>query len=92
MVIDGYMSEHPIHFYWHDALEVIEYIFGNPVFASHMQFDPHRLWSDECKLDHIYTEYMTGDFAWQAQVCCQILYSESSSSLQRTTFQLVQPS
>ncbi|KAH8983937.1 hypothetical protein EDB92DRAFT_1936602 [Lactarius akahatsu] len=36
MVIEGYETEHPIYFYWHDALSVIEYIFGNPVFASYM--------------------------------------------------------
>ncbi|KAH9001804.1 hypothetical protein EDB86DRAFT_3063618 [Lactarius hatsudake] len=36
MVIEGYETEHPIYFYWRDALSVIEYIFGNPVFASYM--------------------------------------------------------
>ncbi|KAH8996029.1 hypothetical protein EDB92DRAFT_1967415 [Lactarius akahatsu] len=36
MVIEGYETEHPIYFYWCDALSVIEYIFGNPVFASYM--------------------------------------------------------
>ncbi|KAH8997724.1 hypothetical protein EDB86DRAFT_3064262 [Lactarius hatsudake] len=30
MVIEGYETEHPIYFYWRDALSVIEYIFGNP--------------------------------------------------------------
>ena len=92
MVIDGYQSKRPIYFYWHDALKVIEYIFGNLIFASHMQFDPHRLWSDQIKSERIYSEYMTGDFAWQSQVCCQIFDSESSSSPKRTTFRTVQPS
>ncbi|KAH9018763.1 hypothetical protein EDB85DRAFT_2075891 [Lactarius pseudohatsudake] len=29
-------------FYWRDALDVIEYIFGNPIFAPYMQYDPQR--------------------------------------------------
>jgi hypothetical protein len=38
-----------------------------------MQFDPQRLWTDQLKTEHIYSEYMTGDFAWESQVCCRIL-------------------
>ncbi|KAH8979276.1 hypothetical protein EDB86DRAFT_2814758 [Lactarius hatsudake] len=68
MVIEGYETEHPIYFYWRDALSVIEYIFGNPVFASYMQYDPQRLWTDASRTERIYSEYMTGDFAWQSQV------------------------
>ncbi|KAH8987701.1 hypothetical protein EDB86DRAFT_2808752, partial [Lactarius hatsudake] len=68
MVIEGYEMEHPIYFYWCDALSVIEYIFGNPVFASYMQYDPQRLWTDASRTERIYSEYMTGDFAWQSQV------------------------
>ncbi|KAH9011172.1 hypothetical protein EDB83DRAFT_2234129 [Lactarius deliciosus] len=41
MIIEGYESE-KITFYWRDALDVIEYIFGNPIFAPYMQYDPQR--------------------------------------------------
>ena len=68
MVVEGYNLKRPLYFYWHDALEVIEYIFGNPVFAQYMQYDPQRLWTDMSKTEHIYSEYMMGDFAWQSQV------------------------
>ncbi|KAH9009376.1 hypothetical protein EDB83DRAFT_2509004 [Lactarius deliciosus] len=67
MIIEGYKSEQPIYFFWRDALSVIEYIFGNPVFASYMQYDPQRLWTDASRTERIYSEYMTGDFAWQSQ-------------------------
>ncbi|KAH9020515.1 hypothetical protein EDB84DRAFT_1589727 [Lactarius hengduanensis] len=67
MIIESYESKQPIHFYWRDALSVIEYIFGNPVFASYMQYDPQRLWTDASRTERIYSEYMTGDLAWQSQ-------------------------
>ncbi|KAH8985112.1 hypothetical protein EDB86DRAFT_3066078 [Lactarius hatsudake] len=66
MIIEGYESE-KITFYWRDALDVIEYIFGNPIFAPYMQYDPQRVWTDISKVERVYSEYMTGDFAWQSQ-------------------------
>jgi hypothetical protein len=92
MVTEGYKLPCPIYFYWCDALEVIEYTFGNPIFVLHMQFDPQRLWTDQLKTEHIYSEYMTGDFAWQSQVHCQILTLSRAHPQKRTTFQMVQPS
>jgi hypothetical protein len=74
MITEGYKSPHPVYFYWRDALEVIEYTFGSLIFVPHMQFDPQRLWSDQLKMEHIYSEYMTGDFAWQSQVHCRICF------------------
>ena len=68
MTIDGYPSKQPLYFYWRDALDVIKYIFGNPVFALYMQYDPQKLWTDTSRTERVYSEYMTGDFAWQSQV------------------------
>ncbi|KAH9033653.1 hypothetical protein EDB84DRAFT_1588305 [Lactarius hengduanensis] len=63
MIIEGYESE-KMTFYWRDTLDVIEYIFGNPIFAPYMQYDPQRVWTDISKTERIYSEYLTGDFAW----------------------------
>jgi hypothetical protein len=79
MIIDGYKPKTPIYFYWRDALEVIEYVFGNPVFAPYMQYDPQRLWTDVHKTERIYSEYMTGDFAWESQVPFFIVWLETNS-------------
>ncbi len=40
MIMEGYTSMGPIYFYWRDDLEVIKYIFGNPIFAPYIQLDP----------------------------------------------------
>jgi hypothetical protein len=73
ITIEGYKLKRPIYFYWCDTLEVIEYIFGNPHFMPYMQYDPHRDWTDESRTEHVYSEYMMGDFAWQSQVCLSII-------------------
>jgi hypothetical protein len=39
--VEGYKTTDPISFIWHDGLEVVESIFGDPIFGAHtMSFDP----------------------------------------------------
>ncbi|KAG2097740.1 uncharacterized protein F5147DRAFT_583394, partial [Suillus discolor] len=38
---EGYITTHPIHLIWCDALEVMHHIFGNPAFTNNMEFDPY---------------------------------------------------
>lgn len=64
--VDGYTTTKPIRLYWRDGLEVAEWIFGNPVFANHMFFDPVRVHTVTGERE--YTEYMSGDQAWENQV------------------------
>lgn len=40
---EGYVTTHPVHLIWRDALEVTKHIFGNPVFANDMEFDPYEV-------------------------------------------------
>jgi hypothetical protein len=72
ITIEGYKLKQPIYFYWYNTLEVIKYIFGHPHFMPYMQYDPHRDWTNESRTEHIYSEYMMGDFTWQSQVCLSI--------------------
>ncbi|KAI6169072.1 hypothetical protein EDD17DRAFT_1810984 [Pisolithus thermaeus] len=41
---EGYTMKEPIYLYWHDALEVVRDIFGNPTFAEHMVYDPYHIY------------------------------------------------
>lgn len=65
----GYPTTKPVHLYWRDGFEVAKWIFGNPVFANHMAYDPVRITLDEQGREREYTEYMTGEHAWKVQVC-----------------------
>ncbi|KAG1741632.1 hypothetical protein EDB19DRAFT_1895054 [Suillus lakei] len=37
----GYKTVYPIELIWHDALEVVKQLFGDPIFANHMTYAPH---------------------------------------------------
>ncbi|KAL4065417.1 hypothetical protein J3A83DRAFT_4080397, partial [Scleroderma citrinum] len=37
---DGYLMEEPICLYWHNALEVVQELFRNPIFSLHMEYNP----------------------------------------------------
>lgn len=71
--VDGRTTTKPIRLFWRDGLEVAEWIFGNPVFANHMIFDPTRIYTNTSTGDREYTEYMTGDRAWENQVRLRLL-------------------
>ncbi|KAG2124547.1 hypothetical protein BD769DRAFT_1628761 [Suillus cothurnatus] len=43
---DGYVTAHPVHLIWRDALEVTKHIFGNPIFANDMEFDPYEIFDE----------------------------------------------
>ncbi|KAG1777165.1 hypothetical protein EV702DRAFT_1226073 [Suillus placidus] len=43
MHTDGYATTHPVNLIWRDALEVVHHIFGNPIFANHMEYDPYEI-------------------------------------------------
>ena len=51
---------------WHcDALEVTQEIFGNPVFAQHMEYDPYQIFEGG---EWEYGEWMSSDEAYHIQV------------------------
>lgn len=52
--------------YWRDGLELVEYLFANPVFAGCMETTPYKLADEEGK--PVVGEFMSGRFAWDYQV------------------------
>ncbi|KAF9235496.1 hypothetical protein BU15DRAFT_64848, partial [Melanogaster broomeanus] len=42
--VEGYKVEKKVELIWRDGLEVVQSIFGNPIFAQNMSFDPIRVW------------------------------------------------
>lgn len=64
----NYPTTKPVHLYYRDGFEVAKWIFANPVFANHMEYDPRIVHLDEEGRNREYTEYMTGQHAWHVQV------------------------
>jgi hypothetical protein len=61
---DGYTTTHPVNLIWRDALEVTHHIFGNLIFASHMEYDPYKIRDNsECE----YGEWMSCEHAFEIQ-------------------------
>ena len=63
--------------FYRDALDCVEYLLGNPLFSDHIDFCPVRLYRDAERTIRVYTEWMTGNAAWEMQVrwflpfCCR---------------------
>lgn len=58
-----------MYLFYRDALDCVEYLFGNPLFTDQIDFSPVRLYRDAERTIRVYTEWMTGNTAWEMQVC-----------------------
>lgn len=61
-------TKRPVYLYWRDSLELLEYLLNNPMFSDVMEFVPYRLYRTADHLYRVYTEWMSGDDAWEMQV------------------------
>jgi len=43
IVAKGYVTKEPVYLFWHDVLEIMWEIFGDPVFARHMEYNPYEV-------------------------------------------------
>ncbi|KAG2046224.1 hypothetical protein BDR06DRAFT_985663 [Suillus hirtellus] len=57
----------PVILYWCDPLECISAILNHPLFHDQLDFTPRKVYSTVQKLCRVYTEWMTGDDAWNMQ-------------------------
>lgn len=69
--VQGYTTAAPIHLIWRDGLEVAKSLFGNPIFAQNMSFDPLHVWEGA---QREYGEWFTANRAFSTQVCAFFLY------------------
>jgi hypothetical protein len=67
--LTGHATKEPTLLFYRDALDCVEYLFGNPTFANRIDFSPARLYRNLEQTIRIYTEWMTGNSAWEMQVC-----------------------
>ncbi|KAG2109555.1 uncharacterized protein F5147DRAFT_772863 [Suillus discolor] len=61
-------TKSPVILYWHDPLECISSIFNHPLFHDCMDFTPRKVYSTAEKRCCVYTEWMTGNDAWNMQM------------------------
>ncbi|KAG1842142.1 hypothetical protein F4604DRAFT_1939014 [Suillus subluteus] len=52
---------------WKDPVECLESLFSNPLFHDQLDFVPHRVYMTSARLLRVYSEWLTGDSAWEIQ-------------------------
>ena len=66
--VQGGTTKELLTLFYRDGLECFRFLFGNPLFADHMDLVPRREYTSADKHERLYTELMTGDMAWSLQV------------------------
>lgn len=61
-------TKSPVILYWRDPLECIASLLNHPFFHDRMDFTPRRVYATAQRLCRVYSEWMTGDDAWNMQV------------------------
>jgi hypothetical protein len=67
--VPGGTTSTDLTLYYRDGLEVFKFLFGNPEYEGFMSYEPYKVYTCQRKEKRIYTEMMTGDWAWECQVC-----------------------
>ncbi|KAJ6521962.1 hypothetical protein DFH09DRAFT_1251065 [Mycena vulgaris] len=62
-----YPTKSPLTLYYRDPLECLQTLLRNPLIQDFIQFSPFRLWATSEKLMRVYTEWLSGDVAWNIQ-------------------------
>ncbi|KAG2737513.1 hypothetical protein P692DRAFT_20761563, partial [Suillus brevipes Sb2] len=60
-------TKSPVVLYWRDPLECIASIFNNPIFHNRIDSRPRKVYTTAEKRCRVYTEWMTGNDAWDMQ-------------------------
>jgi hypothetical protein len=58
----------PATLYHRNPLDCIRSLLARPSLKDHLEYVPRRSWEDSERDVRIYSEIMTGDWAWETQV------------------------
>ncbi|KAJ7166605.1 hypothetical protein C8R46DRAFT_899136 [Mycena filopes] len=60
-------TKKPLTLFYRDPLECLQSLLSNPLLQDHIQYTPFHLWANAERLMRIYTEWLSGDVAWDIQ-------------------------
>ena len=62
-------TKQKLFLYYRDPIDCLQSILHNPLVQDYIEFDPFQLfWSAEGAM-RVYTEWLSGNAAWEMQVC-----------------------
>ena len=62
-------TKSPVRLFYRDSVECLEALFEHPLFHDKLDLVPCRVYRSAERLVRVYSEWMTGDVAWDIQVC-----------------------
>lgn len=66
--LDGFQTAKPITLFYHNPIECIQALLQNPIYEGQWDFTPWHVYDKSDCQNQIYSEWMTTDGAWSAQV------------------------
>ncbi len=61
-----------VKLFYCDPLECIESLLNSPLIADDIEFAPYHIFKTVEKSIHEYSEWMSGNAAWEMQVCVSL--------------------
>lgn len=68
-------------FWYRNILEIHESLLANPDLAKDSSYAPFRMYTDDSRSSRLYSEAMSGDWAWDTQVCTHPFHLSVSNNL-----------
>lgn len=66
-------TKQKLFLYYRDPIECLQSILHNPLFQDYIEFHPFQLFSSAEGAMRVYTEWLSGNAAWEMQVCNLII-------------------
>jgi len=63
-----YPTKNKITLYYRDPVECLQMLMRNPLLKDQLEFTPYHIFNTAEKTMRIYTEWLSGDAAWDMQV------------------------
>lgn len=62
-------TKNPVKLFYRDSIECVKSLLQSPLMKDYLQFSPLRIFETAEKLMRVYGDWLTGDVAWNMQVC-----------------------
>ena len=61
-------AKHDFQLFYRDAIECLQHLIHSPSIKGQIEFVPKKIYSAADRMERVYTEWLTGNRAWELQV------------------------
>ncbi|KAJ7595867.1 hypothetical protein C8J56DRAFT_1042947 [Mycena floridula] len=65
--VTPYTTKDPVWLFYRDPLEVVEFLFSNPLIQGYIDLIPMQEWTTQEKVVRLFREWMSADASWDMQ-------------------------